>query len=354
MNRNWEVASGRHCAHLADMTQVDLITHRAARRALSTRSGKVTALFAGGAGMALGGLMGSWTIAIIGAGVFLFVVWPRLESRWRRIRLMRRAIGRAPMVGDPVELERTLGAIGLEGDHKARLFAHAAEGDVVLGTFRQDDYLVTSLDLGGGLVTVGEIGDEVRARHDVQLVVNHRWLCVRKEYRPYRDRPRQRLWFAQEVAALEQLRDLEDVPDLILATTEPLVAYMSFMSGPSLANLLVEAGFTLKDQLRIRGVYPGPGQWPSDASADLQRRSKEIIRSQIGEEGLHKLRDLIERIHDRGVILGDVKCGNVIVRERGPALIDFDLAIVHRPGSATLSVAREREMDLCSYLFGFD
>jgi tRNA A-37 threonylcarbamoyl transferase component Bud32 len=233
----------------------------------------------------------------------------------------------------------------------------AAGEEIVLGWFTQGDRLVSQVGAMRGLhaALATEPADaESRARHTVELVVRAEGLCVKKTYRNYRDRKRRARWFSQEVAALERLAAEARVPDMVDVCPDELVLYQKFINAPTLSVLLAQRGFPRGLQKGVRGRYPGPGGWSRDCDTGGRQAILPLLEELLGAGGLDALHALVERVHAAGVILGDVKYGNVIVASDGPHLVDFDLARVYRPGSASLHVAREREMDLFRYTFGFE
>ena len=276
------------------------------------------------AAVVVGADAGAGLLALLG----IYVGAPRAEAWWRARASVRRVARRSR----PGSTER------------------------VVGTFSQNDRLVSCVGPLPGLDhLLARNGDhaEARKRHVVELVERGGTLLVRKAYRDYPGRPLRERWFAQEVAALERLASVERTPSLVEIDPRAFVLYQTFHPSPTLAAVLDDLGHPRSAQKRVRGLYRGPGVRTDDAEA-ARWPVLRAVRETVGEDFLAELFALIERVHDAGVLLGDVKYGNVLVARDGPILLDFDMARVHRPTSATFQLARERELDLVRYTFGFE
>jgi hypothetical protein len=307
-------------------------------------------------------LFAGWAPAFSAAGlVVLYVTGPRGEEWLRRWSATlgaarRRRRGTAPAPQGRTALEAGLRELGL-GDHEVLAAVDAAlHDDVVLGAYSQDDRLMSFVGpiprLEPILATEPEHAAP-RVRHAVELVARYDGLCIRKTYRDYKHRKLRVRWWSQEAAALERLARVPEVPELVEVRPQALMLYQRFVPGTPLAVLMSHHGLGLVAQQTLRGAYRGPGAWHADADVGGRKLFTERLAAVMGTDFLAALRDLVERIHDAGVIMGDVKYGNVIVTDEGPRLVDFDMARVFRPGSASFRVARERERDLIHYTFGF-
>lgn len=337
--------------------------HLGVRRITARRTGKMTVLALSGVGGAVVFMMGYSGTATVAGLMGFYVLAPRGEEWVTRWWATRRVAARPTPRGSAEKLEGALREMGVAGlDALPARAAEAERGsaagpEIVLGWFTQSDRLVSQVGAMPGLhaaLVTEPIDAESRARHIVELVARAEGLCVKKTYRNYRDRKRRARWYSQEVAALERLAAEARVPDMVDVCPDELVLYQKFINAPTLSVLLAQRGFPRGLQKRVRGRYPGPGVWSRGCDTGGRQAILPLLDELLGPGGLDALRSLVERVHAAGVIVGDVKYGNVIVAADGPRLVDFDLARVFRPGSASLRVAREREMDLFRYTFGFE
>lgn len=308
-------------------------------------------------------LFAGWAPGLSAAGlVVLYVTGPRGEEWLRRwtttlVAARRRRRGTAaPGRQEPAALEGALQELGLSGQEVLAALEKTPEGHVVLGAYSQDDRLMSFVGpiprLEPILATEPEHSTP-RVRHAVELVARHDGLCIRKTYRNYKHRKLRVRWWSQEAAALERLARVPEVPELVEVRPQELMLYQRFVHGTTLAVLMGHHGLGLVAQQALRGAYPGPGAWHADAEIGGRKLLTQRLADVVGDDFLAALRDLVERVHDAGVLMGDVKYGNVIVTDEGPRLVDFDMARVFRPGSASFRVARDGERDLIHYTFGF-
>lgn len=335
--------------------------HRRVRRWLSRRERKLAALAVAAAGGGVA-LFAGWVPGFSAAGLaVLYVTGPRGEEWVRRwsttlVAARRRKRRAAPDREDASALPRALEALGLRGHEMLTALEKAPEGHVVLAAYSQDDRLISFVGPIPRLELIMATEPEhatPRVRHAVELVARRDGLCIRKTYRNYKHRKLRVRWWSQEAAALERLAGVPEVPDLVEVRPQELVLYQRFVQGTPLAAVMGQHGLGLVEQQALRAAYRGPGAWRADQDVGGRRLLTRRLAEILGEDFLAALGDLVERVHGAGVIMGDVKYGNVIVTDEGPRLVDFDMARVFRPGSASFQVARERERDLIHYTFGF-
>src|SRR6266581_8541385 len=321
---------------------------RGALKALSGQGRKASALaaclFVAWMTMALSSVLMS-SIPLVFA---MWIVGPSLAERLRTWLMVRHVETRVTLYPIATQGSEVLRAMGVDRATIAEIISRTADGEEVrLGRFDQGNRVLS--DIGSipmfGDALIGALEFQPRTRQAVELVATTRGIAIKKSYSDSRS-------FFREVAALGRLSDVKGVPKIVRIDRQHRVLYQTFLVGRDLGSLMAKAGFSVSAQHRLSRDYPGMGAW--SATSGLQNRT-------IAVDTLHRVtngtfaRDmeaLIESIHQSGVVIGDVKFGNVIITSDGVCLCDFDHARIFTRNTMSFILDRERDRDLCNYIFG--
>jgi serine/threonine protein kinase len=321
------------------------IAHLGSRVLARTRHASlvVVALFLGAAAAHGSGrhIVGAVT-AVVGFTALGWWALPRLEDR----RRLRRAVGRERHPNGGLPVRETLRRMGLDDGTIAELLARAGEGELTLAELDQNNRMLShigQIPLFANM-RIDEKTFRKRSRNRTRIVLTFGTLAVRKDY----SLPRR---FANEVRALDALRDLEKVPTLLEVDAENRVAYQTFFPGRNLGSLMADAGADVSAQYQMELEYT---RSTSPSGSTVRDQVIGALRRTVDDDFIAAIQRLVLEVHRSGVLLRDVKHGNVIVCEEGPRLCDFDLARVVRRNDVASTHLRAEERERFNHLFGGD
>jgi tRNA A-37 threonylcarbamoyl transferase component Bud32 len=172
---------------------------------------------------------------------------------------------------------------------------------------------------------------KVRERNVVSLVVHKNQICLMKCYENIS-------CLINEVRALDKLKNVTGTPQLIDFNLLKKQAYQSYMSGTGLAHYLENRGcsegkvYLYENNMRTDLDFPN--NFKDDYCMDL-----------VSEEFIAKFRSLIISIHNQGILIRDVKFGNIINHQGIPYLVDFDCAsILSNTDTNSLLILKENAL----------
>jgi tRNA A-37 threonylcarbamoyl transferase component Bud32 len=142
---------------------------------------------------------------------------------------------------------------------------------------------------------------------------------VEKSYRG------ERLGFVRELRCLVRLHAAGcRVPQLFEADADRLILRTAYVGGGVLRDLLAKQGAQLLDR---HESGPSPAE---DVFANRLRRTREgqrLLSAVVGRDFRAQLVEQVGRAHSAGIVLRDVKFGNIILDAAGnPWLIDFEMS----------------------------
>ena len=243
----------------------------------------------------------------------------------------------------------TLARMGLDPATVGRLLAAARrEPEVLIATFDQNNRVTSEVGriplFDGWAVSPAEF--KPRARNRLELVVFRGVVAIKKTYRD-------RVGLDGEATALHALAGLEGVPRIVFLRRDARVLYQSFLPGENLGSVMARRGATVSLQHRVAAGYPGSSRWDAGLTQPPERAAcLEALGAVMGEASIGALRTLLAGVHRAGVVVHDVKYGNVILLDGKPHLCDFDDARAYLRTSLRFLAERERERDTFNYVFG--
>ena len=168
-----------------------------------------------------------------------------------------------------------------------------------------------------------------RQRNQVSVVVHNGYICLMKTYQTLG-------CLINEVRSLDKLKNIAGVPKLIDISIKHQQVYQSLVPGKPLSAILNDNGKTPGDLYLYEKEMTDHPEYP----IDFDPLSAAVL---LSPTFINKLRVLINAIHDAGVLIRDVKFGNIMLDGDMPYLVDFDAATVISSGSDTgrLSIASE-------------
>jgi len=242
----------------------------------------------------------------------------------------------------------TLAELGLEADTIERLVSEAGvRGEVVLAEFDQENRIVSHIGFIPFFRDALIAGDQFvpRIRHRLELVVACGVVAVKKAYRDGAS-------FRNEALALAALAAVEGVPKIVALRRRSRTLYQSFIPGQNLGSLMAARGVTVAHQHQVSVDYPGPDNWGEGRAGSARAMAVQVVGEVAGAEVVGDLGRLLERVHQAGVAIRDIKYGNVLLWRGRPYLCDFDLArVYHRPGVRFVE-ERLADRDQFNFFFG--
>lgn len=243
----------------------------------------------------------------------------------------------------------TLRLLGLDDATVSRIVADVEAGrEVRLASFDQENRLLSEVGpipyFANELITRDAFIP--RIRHRLEVVAAFGVVAIRKAYQS-------RISIENEALALAALAHLEGVPRIVRLDWGARVMYQSFLPGENLGSLMAARGASVTLQHRVATDRPPKGSWTEELVSSAPRREALRAMLEVAPPGLvDDLGRMLDRIHQAGVTLGDIKYGNVLVQDGRPVLCDFDWSrVLARRGIALLD-RRDDERDQFNYIFG--
>lgn len=271
---------------------------------------------------------------------------------WVGRRLMVQAISRQkPDLAHIPPADVTLARMGLDHDAMAAVLERAGPGEEVrLAILDQNNRVLSEVGpielFRGHLIAAGEF--RARSRNEVEIVIRAGVVAVKKTYG-------HRMPFSNELIALHALRELEGTPRIVAVKPRGRTIYQSFIPGSNLGSLLAERGASVSAQHRMVRDYRARPDW-KDARGSLvdRERALEALRGIVGADFVERLGELFLNVQAAGVVLSDIKYGNVLLLDGRPHLCDFDFSRHYSKGGTRFYLERDRARDRFNYMFGAD
>jgi hypothetical protein len=224
--------------------------------------------------------------------------------------------------------------LGLTADALDDVRRRVEAGEVVtLARMTQVGLFLSEVGPLANLPTIDGPTFPPRKRAEVNLVATRDCVAVRKHFKGDLDA------FVRELSALYYLERAGcRTPALLAVDFRARTLTCSFVMGPVLGQQLLWR----VPEAAIRVV---PGEAGGITRARLQQR-RPYLHEFIDADGVRELAAELERVHAAGVVMNDIKYGNVVIDAvtGKPCLIDFDRA----------DVFRWRKNPVCAYLCARD
>ena len=261
---------------------------------------------------------------------------------WRRLK---RAVARRRRPNSRhLPVRDALRRLGLDDALIKEVLARAGEKELTIAELDQNNRLLSQI---GPIplfadTLIGRESFRKRFRNRTRIVLAFGTLAVRKDYSLVRR-------FANEVRVLDALEDLDEVPTLLNVDARGRVAYQTFFPGRDLGSMLADAGASVSAQYQLGKKFKRSRE-PTDCA--LRDDVVRAVQRTVDHKFIAAIQRLIVEVHQRGVLVRDVKHGNVLVCDEGPRLCDFDLSHVFGKNDATSTRLRAAERERFNYLFG--
>jgi len=235
--------------------------------------------------------------------------------------------------------------LGLSEDYISNLASSAAD-EVLLAEFDQNNRVISyvgDISYFWGS-TINACDFMKRSRNKIELILLDGKVVLKKKYKSIKS-------LMAETISLYVLKDVRNVPKLQSLNFFRLTSYQSFIMGKNIGSELVLHGTSVSEQYQIDVYYPGPGKWnPRDLPSRVNH-VRNCIRKEMNETFSSDLFRLIDLIHECGVIINDLKYGNIIKNSNVPYLIDFDRSNFFYFKNARYLKKKNAERDKFNYLF---
>jgi len=210
--------------------------------------------------------------------------------------------------------------LGLTPDQLQTLEAEAArDGVAIVAAIDQDGYWQSRIGPIEGVPTLASGDFLPRRKFDVDVVWSHDYFGVRKRYRG------NSIAFLNELSTLDRLGRLGmRVPAILDIDFDHPALVVSYIRGRVLREDLVRAGAPVRNRDRVEGFTPRQS-WQRALKAGVA-----VLPRVTSREFIAELAHDLQRFHDAGVMLLDIKWGNIIIGSDGrPWWLDFHLAEDH-------------------------
>jgi serine/threonine protein kinase len=219
----------------------------------------------------------------------------------------------------------TIDELGLPVEGLAALRAELQQSPVVtIADIDQDGYFLPRFGPVPGVVSATQEDFMERKRYSLQLVALENKVGVKKSY------GQRRAGFLNELEVLHSLAGCCNVPAILDVDFAELSIVISFIPGAVIREELAAKGA----KLRNRDVDDNPSFRQLSGTEQRSRRvteARRVLSDVLDQEMVEDIFAELQKLHRAGVLVNDIKYGNVIIeRSSGqPYLIDFDHARYH-------------------------
>lgn len=317
--------------------------YRLDARFLGSRSDKIASLGALLLLIPLAWILKTIWIALPPLLLLTLLIGRAVLYRGWRILSVRRAL-KQPL-HFPTDADTLLPHIGLDEEQIQSIIEQdKTSGEALIAEWGEGGTLLSHY---GPLLGLGKMVDKTnfqpRKKNRVLLVCREGRIAIKKHH-IRRDK------HEGEVLTLNQLAKKEGFPRLLGGKDQML--YRGFSVGDDLANLMADKGFSIKRQDQLQHLFPiGEKKISSETKAERQL-ALDFLNRCVNETFVPQAATILKTIHYSGLAFRDLKYGNLLVRDKQPVIVDFDIAMPFRNNSPAFVEARLRDVRLFNFLFG--
>jgi tRNA A-37 threonylcarbamoyl transferase component Bud32 len=190
---------------------------------------------------------------------------------------------------------------------------------VVLGEIDQDGFVLSNIGPIKGIATTSAQKFTIRARSRIFLGIFNGVLCIKKYHTS------DRFSFIREITALYNLAEAQcNVPTILDIDFENLSITLSYIDGVVLKEELAKKGAKIRDCQVGRMMDMSYFAKKISVKERIQQGNT-YLHEVVDHKYLQESMDLINKIHSKGVIIYDIKFGNIMIENRckAPFFIDF-------------------------------
>ena len=223
--------------------------------------------------------------------------------------------------------------------------------EVVIAEIDQDGFLLSHFGTIHGLPQTTKEQFKKRNRSKVTLVATNKQLGIKKEFK-YRKRA-----FLNEITALYTLRETGcNIPSILDIDFDNLTITISFILGKVLREELAKHGAVLRDRdVKKSSDFKNLSQ--NEIWLKCIQEGKAVLFNVIDEQFIEGLFCQLRKVHDTGIILNDIKYGNIVIEQATglPYWIDFDHAdFFPKIGKEAYSLLRDKDIERFNLFFDTD
>ena len=223
------------------------------------------------------------------------------------------------------------------------------KGEVVIADIDQDGFFLSRIGPIPGIHTIQQEKFIRRRRNALQLVAVKEIVGIRKIFNHWKT-------FLTELEILHTLSGKCNVPALLAVDFDELTIIFSFIPGTVIRRELARRGAKiLHRDLDIDQHYQRLQK--NDKRRIRIQAAKQVMSDFVDDNIKNKIFSELQDIHKAGVLIHDIKYGNIILeKESGtPYFIDFDFAQQYGyPGGLQGEVKRDLEIERFNYIFDAD
>lgn len=220
---------------------------------------------------------------------------------------------------------------------------------VVIAEVDHDGFLLSSFGAIEGVPTVKREQFLPRRRFTLEIVAVGQYVGVKKYYAG------NKVAFVNEIQALHKLALAGcNVPAIMEVDFDSLTLTTSYIQGVVIREELAKKGAVLRD----RDVDNDPAYTGLSTKQKRLKRieqGKRFLHDVIDEKQIEDLFDQLRKIHKAGLILKDIKYGNIIIEKNSGRLylIDFDYSRNYScPGKNLFRLLQDRDIENFNLHFG--
>ncbi|BBO67265.1 hypothetical protein DSCA_11950 [Desulfosarcina alkanivorans] len=236
--------------------------------------------------------------------------------------------------------------MGLNDAVIQELLSHKNNEEVLIAEYDQDNKIFSYIGdiplFSKFIVTQNEF--KSRSTNRVSIVLFKGEVLIKKKYASPR-------MFFSELFVLYFLRNVKDTPDLKKFNLYNLVTYQTFVPGKNLGSELTRYGISVSDQYQLDVNY-NKLKSGNPFNQEINYASFKILMANvIKHDFIPDLYLLLNDIHEKGVIINDLKFGNILTFGDKPFLIDFDRSDICFPKTKKLYYKISEEVKKIDFLF---